>query len=471
VRIGHFLRCGITSVCALLVFAFCSFAKDESSDELVQMVVKLLSEQDKDLRAVGLDQVRNEVKGSSATKQFAAQLSKLNPAEQVGLLGALADRSDNAALPAVIELLNKSDDERVRIAAIATVGSLGDSSNLALLLKALSSGSVAEQTAAKSAVQRLRGKEVPAAIAAALKNSSPPICVVLIEVLTERRALTTVADLLDAATNDDAKVRRAAMAALAQLATANHLPGMFKAVLKADNGTEREAAEKAVTVVASGIEDADARAGAMLSAWATFSTQDQIALLPTLGRVGGAKIYAVVKSALAYEDSARREAGLRALCNWSDSTVLDELLELAAKADSPAHRAMILQAFVRIGSTRDDRTDLERLARMKQAMVAAKSAEERALVVNRCRTSYSIESLRYVLPYLEQPEFVQPACETIVELAHHRELREPNKSEFDPALDKVIKLSKDAVVVDRANRYKRGETWARPKPAEATNSP
>ncbi len=172
-----------------------------------------------------------------------------------------------------------------------------------------------------------------------------------------------------------------------------------------------------------------------------------------------AKIYTVVKSALAGEDPARREAGLRALCNWPDSTVLDELLEAAAKADSPAHRAIIFQAFVRIGSTRDNRTDLERLARMKQAMAAAKTAEERALVVNRCRTSYSIESLRYVLPYLEQPEFVQLACETIVELAHHRELREPHKGEFDPALDKVIKLSKDAVVVDRANRYKRGETW------------
>ena len=64
---------------------------------------------------------------------------------------------------------------------------------------------------------------------------------------------------------------------------------------------------------------------------------------------------------------------------------------------------------------------------MKQAMAIAKTDEERALVVNRCRTSYSIESLRYVLPYLEQPKFVQLACETIVELAHHRELREPNK--------------------------------------------
>ena len=252
-RIGHFLRCGVVSLCAVLVLAFWSFAKDEPSDELVQMVVKLLSEQDKDLRAVGLDQIRNEAKGTAATKQFAAQLPKLNAAEQVALLGALADRGDNAALPAVIELIKNSDDETVRVAAITTIGSLGDSTNLALLLKTLSSGSAAEKTAAKLAVQRLRGEDVPGAIAAALKNSPPPMCVVLIEVLAERRALTTVGDLLTAATGDDAKVRRAAMAALAQLASANHLPGMFRAVLKAEKGTEREAAEKAVTVVAAGL--------------------------------------------------------------------------------------------------------------------------------------------------------------------------------------------------------------------------
>jgi HEAT repeat protein len=470
VRTGQLLTHGAVSLCAVLVFAFWSFAKDEPSDELVQMVIKLLSEQDKDLRAVGLDQVRNEAKGSAATEQFAAQLPKLSAVEQVGLLSALADRGDNAALPAVIELLTQSHTETVRAAAVTTIGSLGKSTNLPLLLNSLANGGTIEKSSAKIAIERLRGEEVPNAIAAALKTSPPPLRIALIEVLAERRALTTVGEILIAANGDDAKVRSAAMGALSQLASVEHLPGMFDAVLKAEKGTEREAAEKAVAVVAGRIDDADARASAMLSAWAKFNAQDQIALLPVLGRVGSAKIYTFVKKAMAGEDPARRDAGLRALCNWPDSTVLDELLEGAEKADTPAHRAMIFQAFVRIGSTRDNRTDLERFARMKQAMAAAKTAEERAFVVNRCRTSYSIESLRYVLPFLEQPEFVQLACETIVELAHHRELREPNKGEFDPALDKVIKLSKDAVVVDRANRYKRGETWARPKPTDATTS-
>jgi hypothetical protein len=59
---------------------------------------------------------------------------------------------------------------------------------------------------------------------------------------------------------------------------------------------------------------------------------------------------------------------------------------------------------------------------------------------------------------MDQPEYAQEACATVVELAHHRKLREPNKAEFDKALDMVIRISKDADVVDRAKRYKAGRT-------------
>jgi hypothetical protein len=58
---------------------------------------------------------------------------------------------------------------------------------------------------------------------------------------------------------------------------------------------------------------------------------------------------------------------------------------------------------------------------------------------------------------------MEHACETIVELAHHRGLREPNKPEFDRALDKVMATSKNATTVDRAKRYKNNQTWVRPK--------
>jgi HEAT repeat protein len=445
-----------------------SLADEQATDDLVQMVVKLLSDNDKDLRALGLEQIRTDTKGAAATRQFAAQLPHLPAATQAALLGALADRGDGAALPSVAALLADSGDQNVRAAAVGALGALGGVSDLPALLKSLSADSAAERAAARSALTRLRGEDVPKAIAKAMEESAPPIHVALIDILVTRRALNTVGAILTDAVDEKADVRKAAMTALGQLASAEHLPGMLTGVLKASKGAERDAAEKAVALVCNRIDDPQQQA--ILSAWAQLNAEDQTALLPTLGRVGGQNVYLGVKAAMTGDDPARREAALRAICNWPDASVADELFSLAQQADGPAHRGMTFQALVRVGSLRDTRPDLERLDRMKQAMSIAKSDDERSLVINRCRASYAVESLRYVLPYLDQPQFVQLTCETIVELAHHREVREPNKSEFDSALDKVIKLSSDDVVVDRANRYKRGETWERPKPPEAASS-
>ena len=65
-----------------------------------------------------------------------------------------------------------------------------------------------------------------------------------------------------------------------------------------------------------------------------------------------------------------------------------------------------------------------------------------------------IETLRYILPYLDQPMLAQAACKGVVELAHSRMLREPNRAEFAKALDRVIVLCKDKGLVDRAKQYK-----------------
>jgi hypothetical protein len=48
------------------------------------------------------------------------------------------------------------------------------------------------------------------------------------------------------------------------------------------------------------------------------------------------------------------------------------------------------------------------------------------------------------------------AGEVPVALAHQRSLRLPNQPEFDRALQKVIRTSKEAGTVDRARKYLAG---------------
>lgn len=81
-----FLLCGMICLGCSLWSVTAWSADAGSGDELVDLVVGLLTDADKDVRTLGFDQVRSEAKGEAATKQFAALLPQLSPDAQVGLL-------------------------------------------------------------------------------------------------------------------------------------------------------------------------------------------------------------------------------------------------------------------------------------------------------------------------------------------------------------------------------------------------
>jgi HEAT repeat protein len=447
----------------LALSAVLPMAARAADEELVERIVKLLGDPDREFRAAALDQVRSSARGEAHTKTFAAQLPKLEPSAQASLVTALADRGDPAARPAVVELLSASQDEQVRAAALAALGEIGTTDDLPTLVKALSASSSAERHAARTALARLRGDSTIKAIAADAQSAEAATKTTLIEVLATRRATEAMPVFLAASLDDNEQVRRAAMNALGQLAGGDQIAALVPAVLKAQKGFERDAAERNVAMVCGRIDNEDKRGDALIAALNEIGLSHRDELLSLVGRVGGKRLIDFVGDIATGDDAGRRLLAIDALSKWPNASPADKLLEIAGKTSDPAEREQAFQGYVKLSAARDGRSDKERLDRMKQAMEAARTPEEQSLVINRCRTAYSVDSMRFVLPYLAKPEFAQITCETIVELAHHREVRDPNKKEFDTALDEVIKISTDPVVVDRAQRYKRGETWTRPR--------
>ena len=86
-------------------------------------------------------------------------------------------------------------------------------------------------------------------------------------------------------------------------------------------------------------------------------------------------------------------------------------------------------------------------------MQLSKTDEEQSWVIQRAAAVRAVETLRFVAPYMDQPALAEQACRSVVELAHHKELRDPNRQEFASALQKVLATAKDTVVLERAKRY------------------
>lgn len=452
----------LMTVLSLFSFTAASGADDKPSDDLIQMIVRLIGNSDREFRAAGLDYVRTSAKGTAATQTFAAQLAKIDAQGQVALIHALADRGDTAARNPILELQTKSTDDKVRAAAIASLGKLGGPADLPLLLKALSS-SAGEQAAARQALIQMTDPTVSKSIAAETKSASPNVKAALIDVLGTRRASDEMSTFLAASVDENSQVRSSAMTALGQLARPDQIAVLLPAVLKATKGPERDNAERNVAAVCKKIDNEDQRATDLIEAINKIPSAERDELLPLVGRVGGQKLINFVVEIATSDNPVRRQIGIDALSKWPDASVADKLLEIAIKATDQVVRSQAFQGYVKICATRDNRSDKQRFERMKEAMNAAKSQQEQILVINRTRTAYDVDAVRFVLPYVDQAAFSQTACETIVEIAHDRNVREANRAEFHKALDKVIEVSKDPEIVDRAQRYKLGQTWERKK--------
>lgn len=448
---------------ALVLQAPAAEPKAADSSDLVNLAIGLFADQDKDLRALGFDQVRNEAPGEAATRAFAAELPKLSADAQVGLLSALADRGDAAARLAVLKLLETKADESVKVAAIVALGKLGNSEDVTFLVAQLANASASVKAAARTSLTTLPGELTPTTIAAALKSSSPELCVTLIEILAARRALDTLPALLQAAVDADARVRSAAMLALGQLAGPQHVAAMAAGVLKAEPGLEREAAEKAIALAAARNEDPEQRAKPLLSVLEKASEADRLTLLPTLGRLGGEAARKVIQADLNSTSTPNHLAAVQAFGNWPNGSAFATVLDVAQNDPCSDCRELALTGAIRLATMTDGRPEAERLAATKKVMDLCKTADDQNRLLRRIQSIRALETLQYVVPFLDKPANAQAACEAIVEMAHHRGLREPNKSAFDAALDRVMATSKDPIVTDRAQRYKKDQTWVRPQ--------
>jgi HEAT repeat protein len=435
----------------------------QGNEELLEIVVGLLNDEDKDMRAIGLEQVRTELKGEAVTEQLLAILPKLKPAGQIALIAALGDRGDVSACPAIIEIVkDDSRDVTVRATAVQTLGALGNETHLPLLVELLANSRIELQIAARTGLLGLRGNKTLRAMSDSMALASPAVQIKLIEILVQRRTIEALPNLVTAAQSAEPAVRTAAMKALGEIGTPEQLPGMVAGVLKAERGREREAAEKAIMFVCQRIGTNDVRALPLLAAIKKRSPADQLTLLSTLGRVGGPGALEVIEERISSPDGKEHELGIRALCNWPDASNAGRLLELIDLETRPEFRSLLLNALIRVAPLPDGRSLEARLELLQTATKLCTQDSERILILKRAPAIRSVETLRFVMKFFDQPALAAQAHEAVVELAHHRSLREPNQAEFVAALDQVLAASKDDVVLDRAQRYKNGQTWVRP---------
>jgi HEAT repeat protein len=421
-----------------------SAAQEEPDDSVIQMVVELLGDEDLEMRAVGLQQVREEVPGEAATKTFAALLPKLPPDARAGLLEALGDRGDTAARPAVLEMLS-DQQEAVRAAAVKALGALGGAADVPLLAGKAATDSKLEKGAARLSLVRLRGDDVNQAIVSALAEGKPNVRVELLGVLAARGAKETLPTVLASAEDPDASVRLAALGALRFLADEAQVAMLVKILKAAKDPPQRGKAELALLVVCS--RSGQACAEAIIAGLADADVPSRVALLHALARAGGPKALAEVVAHLKDNDQAVRDEALRMLSIWADPAAVDHLRAAAQNGENLRCQVLAIRGLVRQASPQGEKpADLKLLA---EAMNLAKRPQEKRLVLGVLGGVATPESLALVTPAIDQPGLADEAGLAAVMIA---EKMSGDKGALRPALEKVLKGAKSQQIRQRAQK-------------------
>jgi HEAT repeat protein len=415
---------------------------DIGGPHLANTVTEALHDRNRMVRTTAVGCVRT-MKGRGVTERFAAELAKVSAGEQVLLIGALADRGDAAALPAITSAA-KSADAEVRKAALQAVGKLGNASCVGLLVQAAQRGSSNEQkTAALNSLVDLQGAGVDNEIVKAVQVSPPEVRPQLIQVLFDRDAVGAVPALLGETSNPDPTVRKAAFKALGRLAGEKDLPSLVELLVKSRDDGSRRDAERALITACRKITDVSRRADVVLAA---LKGQEPVAvrcsLLRVLGHIANSRALEELSRAVQEQDPTVQDTAVRALANWPDPSAAEVLLGVYSRTPNKVHRLLALRGFARVLAMPAKGRPMEKTLDMcRQAVSRADNPREQKLVLSALANVADPAALGMVEPFLHD-EVVRPEA-AIAAIRIARTIMQSHPNEVKKAMSNLLTVLHD----------------------------
>ncbi|MDR2115474.1 MAG: hypothetical protein LBP87_03740 [Planctomycetaceae bacterium] len=382
---------------------------------------------------------------------------QLSDFEKAQTLAALTIRKDKQYLAYAVRAL-KSDDESLRRAGILAIGALGGVREIPLLLDQAFNGTNKEQV--KNVLSQIVDKGFDEALLEHLKTEKDAgRFEVIADILSRRYNNFILPVILERAKAANTQNRLALLRIAENLAAKENVHDFIDVwELITDRG-QRDQAEQIIARLVNGDSEP------VLKKRSEKNYADMFSLL---GRIGDEKSIKeitdrVFRRPLDAGMSAAPEltaAALRAMCNWPDGRVANDLLLVTERKDfSDADRIAALRGFARVVSLPNDRikikiNDKEKIALLAKGFDNAIRIDEKRLVIQRAGQVRHVDSLKFILQYFDNAELQDTVIRSILDLAHHTDLRRSDKEAFSTALDKVIAVTKDQGLIDRAKRYK-----------------
>ncbi len=386
-----------------------------------------------------------DTKDRKLTVATTGLLEQLPRGRKAELIVALGTRGDSAALNAVSRYVN-SEDPAIRRAAVKAVSKLGDAGVVKLLLEAADSPEMSATVT--RAVAGMKGDRVNAVLVESLGRES--LRKPAIKVCMARGCTEAVPALLKLTQDRDPDGRRDAWAGVGALAGDDHIETVMDIVLGIKDSADMARAEAAVKGIFSHADDRGKCFKAVAARYPEAAPETKIVILELGASVGDSDALNLQRSALKSPDKKLSGAALRVLAKWPNESAAADLLELAGNAPEAVDRIVALRGYIRIAGLNAARLSAaERVGMLKTAIDLAARSEEKKQVMGALQNIKSIESLKMLEQYLDDPALRAEAQMSAANLVWDMRRRHPAEV---TAIARKLASSNNKTVSQKANR-------------------
>jgi HEAT repeat protein len=319
-----------------------------SGDKAREMILDAIKGKDEDWYAPAIAMVK-DFYDTSSLQDVHTLLPNLAAESQVQLLEVLSRFRSEGVRASVVEAA-KSPDLLVRIAALKALENAGNYTVVEFLVSHAAQAKGEEQVVARTSLWGLRcGRANSTILTSLVKNLDEPIQHELIQAVGERRIKEGVNLLMSRAQYSSDRNRQQAIRGLKNIATPTDLPGLVRILLGMNKDADQLEMANAIASVASQSPRSIGRARAVMDKLESVTdVKGRKALYRTLGKIGENSSLPVLRTALQDGHPEVKDAAVRALAEWPTAAVIEDLLHVAKTSETPVHRVLVLQAYIRM---------------------------------------------------------------------------------------------------------------------------
>ncbi|MDP8244856.1 MAG: HEAT repeat domain-containing protein [Candidatus Hinthialibacter antarcticus] len=380
------------------------------SDSSLPLVISLLKENEPKLQQAACGPFLKMLPGEDASKSLAQELKQLPEESQVVVLNALARRGHGNVIAEVLDAA-KSSNASVQIAAVQTLGAIGNARVAAPLITfALKGGQLGQ--AAQNSLARLKGDRVNGALIAFLGDSNEAKRLSAINALADRNARDAFSSIVKLTGDKSPGIRQAAYNALMTLGGANDVPTVLQLIQGKDDEGDIRGLEEVAKSLSSQLADKSAATDKIASLFADSSPKVKQSYIRLLTEYSGPEAFNLVSNSLQDKNRSVQNAALYALGSWKDNTPIELLLSRMSQFKEEEQRGLAFKAVIHsLGLTPPDSPWFGK------AKAKAKTANEKKMMIGALAKTVDMNSLTQIESYLSDKEVKAEAisaCEALI---------------------------------------------------------